>query len=106
MGLSLRSNHSAGSAVVHVRRTGWPDWISFCPHIFFNYWSNPKFWATFFHGENGALFMTKMGWATFWVIFLEQIWSPWRSRYLHRGKKDSLPTCMIKPCQVVNYKRL
>jgi hypothetical protein len=32
--------------------------------------------TTFFYGKSYTLTLTKMGWATFWAIFYNRIWSP------------------------------
>jgi hypothetical protein len=37
--------------------------------FFEKYRSSPNLLATFVHGKSYALILTKMGWATFWVIF-------------------------------------
>jgi hypothetical protein len=49
--------------------------------VFWKFQTQPIFWGNFFHGKSYVFILTKMGWTTFWAIyilsFVKLIWSPW-----------------------------
>jgi hypothetical protein len=74
---NMRAPHTAGLQMLGIE-SGWPDWANFAfwAIVFMrkfceNYRSSPNLSATFSHGKGCIVILTKMGWPTFWAIFLQ-----------------------------------